>query len=135
MSLRDAILDAAQLTSLILVFVTTLFGIRYPVIMDDLAREVPVGSKARQRERQKLVRSLLVNCLPPLIANTASAYLLSPLAVTTIRIAELRFWNFDIVLTSFMFVVVWVLSFAVWSWLLFIRLLLKILCIKPDAPT
>lgn len=113
--LDQEIQTAFQATSLILVFVTVLFGLRYPQIRDDIEEEIPAGQDARKRLRKKLCKSFLVNCGPLLLMNGAASYLFSPLFIRVLRRSRFQVWGFDFLRTSFLFIVVLVFIFFLWS--------------------
>lgn len=114
-ALDQEIQTAFQATSLILVFVTVLFGLRYPQIQRDIGKETPVGEKAKARLREDLWKSLLVNCTPLLVINGAASYLFSPLLVRVVRGSRFEVWSFDFSRTSFVFIALLVLVFFLWS--------------------
>lgn len=125
--LDQEIQRAFQATSLILVFVTVLFGLRYPQIQDDIEEEIPAGQDAKKRLRKKLCKSLLVNCGPLLLINGAASYLFSPLFMRVLRRSRFELWSFDFSRTSFVFIVVLVFVFFLWSGYLAAQLIRRII--------
>jgi len=129
--LKQIILDAMQATSVILVFVTLLFGLKYSIIKADIEKEVPgAGEIAKKNEKQRLKSSFIVNCLPQLILFGVSSYIFLPLTVKIIQSSKFDLWNFDVLSTAFVSVVLWVWALFLWSLWLSVKLLLKINSIK-----
>lgn len=128
--LRQNILDAFQAISLLLVFVTMLFTLRYPAIVTDLNEETPSGLRARRKLADKLTRGFWMNAAPIILLDGAALYLLLPLAVEIIRSGTLMPWNADLLLRAYIFVVFWIGAFLVWSSLLGFRLVRKILRVR-----
>lgn len=125
--LNEQIQTAFEAISLILVFVTVLFGLRYPQIQSDIQSLIPEGPKAKQRYRKTLWQSLMVNGVPLLLINGVASYLFLPLFVRVLRESRLNLWNFDFTRTSFVLIALLVFVFFLWSGYLTIRLLTRIL--------
>ena len=125
--LNEQIQTAFEAISLILVFVTVLFGLRYPQIQSDIQSSIPEGPKAKQRYRKTLWQSLMVNGVPLLLINGVASYLFLPLFVRVLRESRLNLWNFDFTRTSFVLIALLVFVFFLWSGYLTIRLLTRIL--------
>jgi hypothetical protein len=126
MNLNQAIKDTFQVLSLILVFVTLLFTLRYKEIVEDISKEVPEGERARNREKKRLRTSILTNCLPSFLLSGISFYLFLPLSITIIKSSKIELWNFDFLATAFILITFCVGSFFIWSSWLGIRLLWKV---------
>lgn len=107
--------EAFDVISLILVFVTILFDLRYPRIQSDLRKEIPDGEKARQQLRRELRQNLLTNCVPLLMINGIASYLFLPLLVRILSESHLDLWGFDFARTAFVLVAVLVTIFFLWS--------------------
>jgi hypothetical protein len=120
--LNEEIRAAFEATSLILVFVTILFDLRYPKIQRDIRAEIPLGDKAKGRHREKLWQSLLVNCAPLLLINGAASYLFLPLFIRVLQESHLELWDFDFSRTSFVFITLVVFVFFLWSGYLVVQL-------------
>jgi hypothetical protein len=120
--LNEEIRAAFEATSLILVFVTILFDLRYPKIQRDIRVEIPSGDKAKGRHREKLWQSLLVNCAPLLLINGAASYLFLPLFIRVLQESHLELWDFDFSRTSFVFITLVVFVFFLWSGYLMVQL-------------
>ena len=113
--IRAEILDAAELISLILVFSTVLFDIRYRHVVDTIRAEAPPGEHARRRHRSELMGTLLVKVLPLVLFNCLAAFLFLPLVLRIIALTRLSLWGFDFVTSAFILVFSAVSSFAAWS--------------------
>lgn len=125
--LNEQIQTAFEAISLILVFVTVLFGLRYPQIQSDIESSIPEGPKAKQRHRKTLWQSFMVNGVPLLLINGVASYLFLPLFVRVLRESRLNLWDFDFIRTSFVLIALLVFFFFLWSGYLAIRLLARIL--------
>lgn len=126
MSLQNLILDTFQATSLILVFVTLLFGMKYPKIMSDINKENPPGELAKKRERKRLKSSFIYHCLPQLLFYSIASYLFLPLAFQVIKQSTFKIWHFDFILTTYIVIAIWVWSILIWVIVLSLRMLVKI---------
>jgi len=126
------IIDSFSATSVLLVFIIMLFSLRYPQIMQDINKEVPRKEKTKECEREKirLMNSFIINCLPQIILLGITNYLFLPLTIHIIKNSRFNFWNFDFIITIFLFVVGWIWIFFIWSIILGLRVILKTLHIK-----
>lgn len=116
--IEDQIREASDMMSLILVFVTILFGVRYPQIQDDLAEEVPAGEAARRRHRAKLRRSLMVNALPLLLVAGISTFLFVPLSLQIGEHYTMSLNDFNLVVSAFVFLTSLIAILFAWSLIL-----------------
>lgn len=123
----DEFVIISESVNLILIFITVLFSIRYPQIIDDIKREIPSGTKAKKHIKDQLINSLVVKCFPILLINFFSCYLFLPSVINIVTKYELVLWGFDFALTAFMFISFLIFFFFVWSVFLFIKLLLQII--------
>ncbi|KXS38257.1 MAG: hypothetical protein AWU54_2226 [Candidatus Frackibacter sp. T328-2] len=126
MTLRQETLDAFQATSLILVFVTVFFNIKYPLIIENLNLKIPEGKKARQNLKDKMKTDLIINNLPTMILNGGSFYLFFPLTIKTIKTTNFEIFNFNILSTAFLFIEFWIGIFFIWSAILLVKTIIKI---------
>lgn len=131
MDLRQQLLDIFQATSLLIVFVTVLFGLRYQVIIADLNSNVPNGESARKREKSRLIKSLFMNIVFQIILLGSTAYMFLPMAVRIIMASGFRIylWNFDFLQTAYVLISVWLWAFFSWILWLTVRMVKKILSI------
>jgi len=118
--------NISDLTSLILVFVTVLFGISYPQVQDDISEEIPPRSKAQKRHRTHLLRSLFRNGVPVFVVSGFTLFLFLPLAVRIVQNYQFTIWDFDFSASAFMFVVFLVMLLFGWCSYLCIRLVIRI---------
>jgi hypothetical protein len=123
----DEILVFSDSINLILIFITVLFGIRYPQIIEDLKREIPSGTKAKKRIKDQLITSLALKCLPNILISLFSCYLFLPSVIKVLNEYEFDFWGFDFAITAFMFITFMIFFFFVWSCFLFVKLLVRII--------
>lgn len=126
MNLHQEILNIFQVTSLIMVFITVLFGLRYERIINDIDRDIPNGERAKQRELKKLWSSFYINLLPQLVFTGIISYMILPLTVRIITVSRFHLWNFDFLITAFMVVVIWIWFFFAWALSLSYKILKKI---------
>lgn len=117
---------AFQATSLILVFVTVLFGIRYDRIREDIRKEKPAGKLGITDHRRYLLRSLAANCGPLLLVNGLASWLFAPLFLRVLGESSFALWDFDFARTSFVLIALSVVFFFVWSCALAIQLVIQI---------
>jgi len=125
-ALHEQIQSAAELISLILVFTTILFDIRYPQLQKDIESEIPAGPIARKRHKDILVKSFLLKSLPITIVNGAAFFLFLPFVVEILQNSRFAPWGFDFVISAFMFIAIFELLFALWAGFLSMKLLLRI---------
>lgn len=128
--LAQEIQAAFQVISLILVFVTVFFGLRYSRINEHLGEVTPAGEKAKERLRRKLKESLLINCAPLLVVNGIATYLFLPLFVRVLKRMHLELWDFSFTYYSFIFIVLLIFIFFLWSVYLAAKLVKRIIEIK-----
>ena len=129
MDIRQLLLDVFQATSLIIVFITVLFGIRYQTIVDDIQKDVPTGELAKIREKSRLWRSFFINIFTQIIMTGMISYLFIPLVVKIVIVYDFQIsvWNFDFLPTAFIFIAIYIWNFFVWTIILGFRMLKKIL--------
>lgn len=130
MELRELILDAFQATSIILVFVTLLFSIKYPTLVSILQMEEPAGSKAKSRLKKTLITHFVTDAIPLLFLSIISFYMLLPLAINVICSDLLTLWSSDILPLAYIAITIWVMMLLIWIIILTYRLLVKIHQIK-----
>lgn len=130
MSLQALTLDTFQATGLILVFVTLLFGMKYPKIMSDINKENPNGELARKRERKRLLSSFILHCLPQILFYAIASYLFLPLALQIVMQSTFRLWNFNFILTAYIIITIWIWSILIWIIVLSFKMLLKVGSLK-----
>lgn len=123
---RQLIQDSLSALSVVLVFVTVLFGIKYPIIVADFTPRDVRGEGALADERQRLIKSFLANTIPVVVSNIIAFLVILPLTVQFIRDGSLSLLGPDILPNLFLFISVWQLILAVWSFYLLIRALVTI---------
>lgn len=123
---RDIILDVFQAVSVMLVFVTVLFGIKYPKLLEAIEKEPPVGDKALERFKEELRRVLFLDCGALIVMTLLVLYTLLPLAIEVFRRKEIEFWSLNVLPMAYVVVTLGVLGFAVHEVVLAYRLIQKI---------
>jgi len=130
MEIKESILEAFQATSLILVFLSMLFTINYPKIINDLNLEIRNGERAKKKQKDKLIKKFLIHCVPTFLLSLSSLYLFSPLTLKIIKNIEFKLWNFSFLPMSFLFIVIWVCFIFIWITILTYKVLNKIISIR-----
>lgn len=118
---RQLIQDSLSALSVVLVFVTVLFGIKYPIIVADFKPRDVRGQGALTNERQRLIKSFFANTIPVVISNVVAFLVILPLTVQFFRDGSLSLLGPDILPNLFLFISVWQLILAVWSIYLLVR--------------
>ena len=109
--INEEIRLAFDAMSLLLVFVTVLFDIRYKVIQKEIEKSIPEGDKAKKQLRRELIRGILINSAPLVVITGGISYLFSPLLRKVIEQSKLNIWNFDFFRSSFVFIVLLIFLF------------------------
>lgn len=125
-TLSQKIQNASELISLILVFTTVLFDVRYPQIRKDIGMDIPEGTIARKRYKHVLVSSLLLKSIPLFLINGVAFYLMLPSVVEILHTSYFSLWDFDFTRSAFLFVALFEFLFAAWSFYLSMKLLIRI---------
>ena len=117
MTTAQQIKDAFDAISLILVFVTVIFGVKYPAIWRDIKSEPPPPAQqiARKQYRANLRKRLLTDCVPLVIVTGAAWFLFLPLFVHVAGDEPFHPWNRDVTDNAFLFVAGMTGIFFVWS--------------------
>lgn len=126
MEINKEILNVFQAASIILVFVTLLFGVKYPIIVSELEKEFPLGKKAINKEKKRLRKVIIIHCIPQLIIFGLASYLFTPLAVKVLKVSTISFWNFDFLKTAYIFSFTWCWTMFFWSLYLALQIVRKI---------
>lgn len=133
MSIRERAEGAFLALSVLLVFVSLLFTLRYAEIAQDLMPE-DLGEK--QREKRRRVRELKIrlvsHLLPVVVGSVALVWLLAPLTLDILNTSQLDLWGFDVFLSAVVVVEAWVMGLAIWSSVLAARMIGKIRRLNAD---
>lgn len=116
---RQLIQDSLSALSVVLVFVTVLFGIKYPLIVSDFKPRDVRGSGALVDERKRLVKSFFGNTIPVVVSNVAAFLIILPLTIQFVRDGSFSLLGPDILPNLFLFISIWQLVLAAWSLYLF----------------
>jgi hypothetical protein len=132
MQIHRTIVDILQASSIILVFLTVIFGVKYPLIISDLETEIPNENKKNERNRvkKKLSQNFIMNCLPLTLLCAVFGYILLPFAFVIIKSSNIAIWNFDVLKTIFVIIVLWIWIMFFWFLLLAGKSIRKIMSIK-----
>ncbi|MFD1775990.1 hypothetical protein [Paenibacillus rhizophilus] len=110
-SLLESSFDAI---SILLVFTTVLFGIRYPEIINLLEKELQIEKKKElNRQRKALINGLIFKWAPVVFITFLCAYTMMPLGIKTIKYSNFSLTDFNLIRTAF--VLAW--FFAIVSFL------------------
>jgi hypothetical protein len=109
--------DSFDVITLFLVFVLVLFDIRYPQIQKELNKKIPdkILTSERMFLRKELISCLLQKSLPLIILYGILLYLFIPLFFQVISTSKFQIWNFDILPTAFIFIILLIAIFWGWS--------------------
>ena len=126
-NLETQALEAIQVLTVFVAFVTVLFGIRYSSLLSAAGDPLPDANKPDQRKNaRKARRSVLwVQSLPLVLLTGISAFLFSPLAIRIVDHGQFRFWNFTLVTEGYVLLTVYMFVFFVWTIVLTTRISLK----------
>jgi len=117
--------------SVLLVFVTVLFSLRYPEIISILEEPIEKGKpKNLQKQKREIKKGLFVKWLPVVCLTSIVVYSSCPLAIEVIMSSQIDLLDFDFVRTSF--VLIWYVNigFLISSVTLLAKLIQKVFKIK-----
>lgn len=108
----DSILESSfDAVSVLLVFLTVLFSIRYPEILNSLNEPLSFDKpKLLKRQKSKIKNNLIFKWVPVVFLNIVIVYLLTPLGIKVINNSSLSIINFNFIRTSY--VLIWYLNIA-----------------------
>lgn len=126
--LNSILNESFDAISILLVFVTVLFSIRYPEIKIVLDEPLQIDKpKALERQKKKLKSELLIKWIPVVALNCIVVYSMTPLALKTISQSTLSIFNFDFIRTSFILIWYFNIAFFLSSIIILVKLFSKIL--------
>ena len=126
MTIDQEIKQAFDAISLLLVFVTVFFDLKYKIIQLDLKEKIPAGDKEKKHLQDKLVQSLFINCGLLAGVNGVITYMFAPMIVKLVQNVGFALWHFDFMRTAFVAISIFTLIFFIWSILLTGQLIKKI---------
>jgi len=114
--LDKQIVDGAQMVSLLLVFLSVLFGIKYDAIIGLIGEDQPLAAKTEKRKdfRDRLLRSIVRDLSPIAAPSIVLVALLAPDAFRIASAGSLAYPNFDLVRTLFILVTIAVGLAVIW---------------------
>ncbi len=114
--LRQTILDALSILSVLLIFAGVLFDLAYTRAKELIAADFNKGqSEAAQAHGQAIAKFFFKRWSFVTLSFLIFAYLLSPLAWQVISTSDVVLWNFDVVRTLFILVWIAVVVFVIAS--------------------
>ncbi|MEH7387631.1 hypothetical protein V7147_19845 [Bacillus sp. JJ1521] len=125
--LNSILNDSFGAISILLVFVTVLFGIRYPEIKTVLDEPLQTDKpKALEKQKKKIKSDLLIKWIPVVILIFIVVYSMTPLAIKTMLNSTISLFNFDFIRTSFILIWYFNIAFLLISLKIIVRLIIKI---------
>ncbi|MNW42251.1 hypothetical protein D3C74_194170 [compost metagenome] len=131
MQLDSSINDSFGALSVLIVFSTLLFSMRYPEIIKDLEIKFSVDKAiALANQKRELVRNLVFKWGPVVLITFICAYVMMPLGIEVLVESKFHLYKFDIMRTTY--VLVWYFSILLFVSTLYlgIRLICKIINAK-----
>lgn len=118
--------DIISIISLILTLLTFLFNLAWPDIKNTLDQDDHInGSQAKQRQREKINKTIYLKAMPMLASFVLVFYTTLPKAVEIILSSKLTIWNFNIENTIYVMIVYSLLAFTLLNTHLIFRLFQK----------
>jgi hypothetical protein len=125
-NLNQTIESAIGAISVLLVFVTVLFSIRYPEINKVIEEELEIRKpKALKSQKEKIIKTIIFKWLPVVLLNLIVVYVTTPLAVKIIKHSSFAIFNFDFLRTSFILIWSCNIMFFLYSVFLLVMLVRK----------
>jgi uncharacterized BrkB/YihY/UPF0761 family membrane protein len=120
-------LDAFQVLTIFVAFVTVLFGIRYSSLLSAASDPLPETNKPDQRKNARKTRRIVlwVHSVPLALLTGISAFLFLPLAIRILDHGQFRFWNFDLVTEGYVLLTAYMFVFFVWTLALTMKISIK----------
>ncbi|MFA9397400.1 MAG: hypothetical protein ACERKV_03925 [Clostridiaceae bacterium] len=128
MSNLDLLLNNSMTAiSLLLIFVTTLFSIKYEKIKEYTVEDIKVDKpKEKNRQKEKFKKALIFEWSPVIFLNLICVYLLLPSVIEIIKNSHFSFFNFDFIRTAFVLIWIMLILFSIFSIKIAIILITKI---------
>jgi hypothetical protein len=122
---EQSLVDGSQVVSVLLVFLSILFGIKYQQVVSVLSLEIPDATLTSDREtfREKQWNCLISDVLPVGVPSLILATLLAPASLRIVTGSNMTFLNLDMVRTLFVGVELSILAAVLWSIAVSCRLL------------
>jgi len=113
---RKQLLDGAQMVSLLLVFLSVLFGLKFTPISQLMAEEVPdtVKRDARASLRKRIREAYVTHLLPVFAPALILAAILAPPALRIIGSARFPASAYDLMETLFVLVELAIVATLIW---------------------
>lgn len=113
--------------SLLLIFVTTLFSIKYEKIKEYSIEDIKVDKpKEKNRQKEKFKKALAFEWSPVIFLNLICAYLMLPSVIEIIKNSKFSYFNFDFIRTAFILIWIMLIIFSIFSIEIVIILISKI---------
>jgi hypothetical protein len=112
-----SLVDASQLVSVVLVFLSVLFGLKYQPIMDTISAQLPDESQpdARHAYRQRLSKTLFVHVLPVGLPSLAMTLLLAPDTLYILHGWDHSFADVALLRTLFLGIEIFIAAATIWT--------------------
>lgn len=105
-------------TSLLLVFISVLFGIRYPLANKEITNQkdlAPERRIQRAQELQRLRKFLMTGWLPVPLLIGLITYIHLPLYVQVLSGSQFHIWNFSFLPTAYFLMVSLMIGASLWT--------------------
>lgn len=131
-NLHNEILEIIQAISILLVFVTSLFTLKYTKVTKLISKK---SSEYRQKsDKEKYITdlksSIIVDMLPQLILTLAISILLVPVVISVQACFIVSFKDIDILVSLFIIIVICIWSIGLWNIKLLWSIITKIIAVK-----
>ena len=126
----DEISKRFDAISILLAFTTVYFGVSLSVIQNAIDELRPQGDSQRKKLRDRRLNVLNGRAIPLTLLLWAFAYLLFPTGSAILYRNPFAPWDFDFVVTAYVFVLLLTISLALWASRLSWQLWRKV---DPDA--
>ena len=109
--------NAFQALSVILVFVTVLFGVKYPQFCADIDSKMPDPRLGKELHSyiQRLKINFISNLIPIMIVNVTCSYLVMPTVYKIVITSSFNLIDFDFLKTAFVMVAGLIYLFTIYT--------------------
>ena len=114
---EKTLLDGSQMVSVLLVFISVLFGVKYQSIAATLRQEIPDADRGGERRalRRRQAQCIFADVLPVALPAALLGLILLPPTVRILTTNMLTHPSDDLVPTVFVLVEAFVVAGAIWS--------------------
>ena len=126
--MKGLILEIVDSISLLLVFNSLFFTMKYDKINMALHEKKPIKEKKTELKKynEKIKRTIYIDCLPVFIMSLLTVFILTPTVLEICFQTKINFLSFDPVITLFIFVYFWIVIILIYSAAYVVRLKSKL---------